>query len=191
MILNDKFISRLIEEKKLILPSNTESIQPSSYDLHLDDTILIPTNNGTVQKNKEEVYIQRSKNGYILPSGTMVLASTSEWVNIPDDIMGKVEGISSVGRLGLFVHAAGVIDPGFKGKITLELINCSGRPIDLTDFDRIAQIIFCETKGTADPYNGKYQNQEKVTGSRLYQENPEFFDLVQNGTIRVFKKDND
>ena len=186
MILNDKHIRRMIEEKNLIIPYREDAVQPSSYDLHLEDTILLTKGKGVVDKNEEQEYIELSRKGFVLPSGSMVLASTTEWVNIPDDIMGKVEGISSVGRLGLFIHAAGVIDPGFKGKITLELFNCSGRAIDLTNFDRIGQIVFFETKEKADPYDGKYQNQEKVTGSRLYQENTSDFEhLVQSGTLKL------
>lgn len=188
MILNDSNIKKLIVGKELITPYTLESIQPASYDLHLDNNLLVPISQGTVKRDQEEKYEKVSKEGFVLPSGVMVLATTTEWVNIPDDIYAKVEGISSVGRLGLIIHAAGVIDPGFRGNITLELMNVSGRPIDLSDFDRIAQIIFAEMKEPANqPYEGKYQDQQDVTGSRLYMEDSKdkFHELVRSGTLKL------
>lgn len=94
-----------------------------------------------------------------------------EELNLPDNIAAFVEGRSSWGRLGLFIHNAGWIDPGFLGTITLELFNANSVPIVLSPGERIAQIVFARMSRPAqNAYDGKYQGQKGVTESKYYKE---------------------
>lgn len=171
MLLNDTIIRRLANRESLITPFDEDSLQAGSYDLHLDDEIKIPRYPDIVNASQNVTYVDDTKKGFIMQPGQLILASTKEKVNIPEDITAKVEGISSVGRLGLIIQTAGVIDAGFRGHITLELFNASGSQIDLTDFDRIGQLLFYQMPDKAEkPYKGKYQDQDGVTGSRYNKE---------------------
>lgn len=155
----------------MISPFDENSLQAGSYDVHLDDDIKIPQYPNIVNACQEVTYTDASKENYLMQPGQIILASTVEEVNIPDDVTGIVKGISSVGRLGLIIETAGVLDAGFKGHITLELVNMSGSVIDLTEFDRIGQLLFFDMNDEAEkPYRGKYQNQKEVTGSRYHKE---------------------
>jgi dCTP deaminase len=104
-----------------------------------------------------------------LASGGFVIASTLETFSIPRDIVARVEGRSSLGRIGILVHlTAGFIDPGFKGQITLEILNVNPNPVKLIVGMRIAQLSFAQTKTPAQRgYQGKYQHQAGPTTSRL------------------------
>jgi dCTP deaminase len=106
---------------------------------------------------------------YELASGGFVIASTLETFSIPRDIVARVEGRSSLGRIGILVHlTAGFIDPGFKGQITLEILNVNPNPVKLIVGMRIAQLSFAQTKTPAQRgYQGKYQHQAGPTTSRL------------------------
>ena len=100
-----------------------------------------------------------------------MLASTEEYIRVPDDMAAYVEGRSSIGRLGLQIQNAGFIDAGFHGKITLELENQSQFPIELKVGTRICQIIYVKMSSTAEtPYRGKYNGQSNATPSRLHQD---------------------
>ena len=106
---------------------------------------------------------------YILLPGQFVLATTMEYVSLPDNLTAFVEGRSSLGRLGLFIQNAGWVDPGFEGEITLELFNANRCAIELKAGRRIGQLVFAEMDDTAlQPYMGKYQGQKGATGSRVY-----------------------
>ena len=106
---------------------------------------------------------------YILLPGQFVLATTMEYVSLPDNLTAFVEGRSSLGRLGLFIQNAGWVDPGFQGEITLELFNANRCAIELKAGRRVGQLVFAEMDDTAlKPYNGKYQGQKGATGSRVY-----------------------
>ena len=193
MVLNDADIRALIVSNQLIeypdkpydvCPEQYEqSIQPGSYDLTLgDDFKRIKTidcifpNKSYVELSDKVEYVEvpyygPSYDGVTIGAGEFMLGVTNEIVNIPDDLSAFLEGRSSVGRAGLFIHNAGWIDSGFKGQIVLELYNCSPNPIRLTKDVRIAQIVFTKMTGVAEnPYNGKYQNQKHTVGSRLYQD---------------------
>lgn len=134
-------------------------VQPASVDLQLN----------RVLKNIDgETFCLNEKNKYVFQPGEFILGSTVEYVTLPHDIVARVEGRSSVGRLGVMVHVtAGYIDPGFKGNITLELFNCSDKPFQLNFGDCLCQIVF-ETLSSPcmNPYNGKYQGDVGVACSR-------------------------
>ena len=105
---------------------------------------------------------------YVLQPGEFILGSTVEYVTIPHDLVARVEGRSSIGRLGVMVHVtAGYIDPGFKGNITLELFNCSDKPFQLNFGDCLCQIVF-ETLSCPclNGYDGKYQGDVGTVCSR-------------------------
>ncbi len=134
-------------------------VQPASVDLQLN----------RVLKNIDgETFCLNEKNKYVLQPGEFILGSTVEYVTIPHDIVARVEGRSSVGRLGVMVHVtAGYIDPGFKGNITLELFNCSDKPFQLCFGDYLCQIVF-ETLSSPclNGYDGKYQGDVGVACSK-------------------------
>ncbi|WP_299523352.1 dCTP deaminase [uncultured Methanobrevibacter sp.] len=133
-------------------------VQPASVDLRLG-VELKRINGETIQFNEE---------GYLLKPGEFILGSTIEYLTIPDDIVARVEGRSSIGRLGVMVHiTAGYIDPGFEGNITLELFNCSDKPFKLCYGDCLCQIVFETLSSPCEcPYNGKYQGDTGVVCSR-------------------------
>ena len=134
-------------------------VQPASVDLRLDKVL----------KNMAgETFCLDEKSMYVLQPGEFILGSTVEYVNIPHDLVARVEGRSSIGRLGVMVHVtAGYIDPGFNGNITLELFNCSDKPFQLNFGDCLCQIVF-ETLSCPcrHPYDGKYQGDEGVVCSK-------------------------
>ena len=134
-------------------------IQPASVDLQLDK--VLKTIDG-------ETFTLDEKSMYVLQPGEFILGSTIEYVNIPHDLVARVEGRSSIGRLGVMVHVtAGYIDPGFKGNITLELFNCSDKPFQWNFGDCLCQIVF-ETLSSPckQPYDGKYYGDKGVVCSR-------------------------
>lgn len=134
-------------------------IQPASVDLRLDKVL----------KNIDgETFYLDEKSMYVLQPGEFILGSTIEYVHIPHDLVARVEGRSSIGRLGVMVHVtAGYIDPGFRGNITLELFNCSDKPFQLNFGDCLCQIVF-ETLSSPckQPYDGKYYGDKGVVCSR-------------------------
>lgn len=164
-ILSDKDIKRYINEGKLVIDSYDElSIQPSSVDLHLAFML---------QNLNEELFDLRGGSTYVLQPQEFILGSTVEWIEIPDDLVGVVEGRSSVGRLGVAVHiTAGYIDPGFHGNITLEIYNVSDKPFVLKRDMTICQIVFhtlsseCENPYGSPVLNSKYQNSKGTILSR-------------------------
>ncbi len=104
----------------------------------------------------------------LLP-GQFVLATTMEYIGLPDNLTAFVEGRSSLGRMGLFIQNAGWVDPGFQGEITLELFNANRCAIELKAGRRVGQLVFAELDQTAqNPYRGKYQGQKGATGSRVF-----------------------
>lgn len=144
MILQDTEILKLGE--KIIYPFDPTRVQPASYDLTLYDEFLYPFPTGDFGKSKLGIYVLAPKE--------CVLASTAEFVTCPRDLAARVEGKSSLGRLFLAVHVtAGWIDPGFSGRVTLELVNHSPWPITITAGMKIAQVNFMRLeKPCAKPY---------------------------------------
>jgi dCTP deaminase len=185
MILSDAdIVSRLEEGDLVVEPLDDPSlqIQPASVDLRLGREFLefqrtnIPCIHPGSEREVEE-YVTESvvEEGeeFILHPGDFVLGTTKERVEIPNDLLAHVEGRSSLGRLAIVVHAtAGVVDPGYRGQITLELSNLGTAPVALTPEMRISQLIFTEMKSAAErPYGAergsKYQDQAGPQASRI------------------------
>ena len=175
MILNQQQIQK---NRKIRIhpPPTQQQQQPCSIDLTLDDEYLQPVIDEKVdpQKNSPNYeYITGEK--IIIPPHHFILGSTIETVEIPKNIVARVEGRSSIGRLGLTVHVtAGFIDPGFRGNITLEIANLSNNSIVLHKGMRICQIVFEEIQEPEKVYGecgNKYQSQIGVTGSMIHYDN--------------------
>lgn len=172
MILSDKTLTKMLEEKALIVePIEKEQIQPASIDIRLGNTFSIveDTSTGIINLEDEIKYKTITSDSYILLPNQFVLATTMEYFDLPDDLTAFVEGRSSLGRMGLFIQNAGWVDPGFKGEITLELYNANRCAIELKAGRRVGQLVFAKMDQTAlNPYNGKYQGQRGATGSRVF-----------------------
>lgn len=151
-------------------------IQPASIDITLGSSFLRPINASIISMNKRNRpeynrIVPDEKGCVYIPPHTFMLATTNEYIKLPNNITAFVEGRSSVGRMGLFVQNAGWVDPGFEGQITLELFNATDSIIELECNRRIAQLVFVETTGECNnPYNGKYQGQVGATESRIYKD---------------------
>ena len=192
MVLSDKTIREQIAAGRLVIdPLFPDCLQPASVDLHLDDRFRVfrvwrsPTQSGKgfldvrepVPEGATELIQMAEDEPFIIQVGEFVLASTLETVAIPDDIVARVDGKSSLGRMGLLIHAtAGYVDPGFRGKLTLELSNVGTVPIGVYYKMKICQISFIRmTTPVERPYGSaalgsKYQDQTEPTASRAYQE---------------------
>jgi dCTP deaminase len=174
MILSDRTLKSMIETRDLVVePLTAESIQPASIDCRLGNHFLIVENfnMSTIDMDREVLYREFEGNVITLPPHTFLLATTMEYVKLPNDLTAFVEGRSSIGRLGLFIQNAGWVDPGFEGTITLELYNANSLPITLRAGRRICQLVFCKMDQTADnPYRGKYQGQKRSVGSRVHKD---------------------
>ena len=172
MILSDGAIRNRVAAGTLaISPLEEEQIQPASVDIRLGNTFSVveDSSNGIITMEKEIRYKTIQAETYLLLPGQLVLATTMEYIALPDDLTAFVEGRSSLGRMGLFIQNAGWVDPGFEGEITLELFNANRCAIELRAGRRIGQLVFSEMDGPAhNPYRGKYQGQRGATGSRVY-----------------------
>lgn len=172
MILSDKTIAKMLEEKTLsIEPLEEGQIQPASVDIRLGDTFSIveDSSTGIINLEDEINYKTIKTDTYILLPNQFVLATTMEFFDLPNNLTAFVEGRSSLGRMGLFIQNAGWVDPGFKGEITLELYNANRCAIELKAGRRVGQLVFAQMDDTAlNPYRGKYQGQKGATGSRVF-----------------------
>ncbi len=181
MILSDRDIKKAIEEKKVIIdPFEVSCVQPSSYDLHLQNKVLVFDNYAASVidvREKQDVsrLVKIGDEGFVIHPGEFILGSTTENFRIPNDLAGKLEGKSSLGRLGLIVHAtAGFVDPGFEGQLTFEITNISRLPIRLYGNMKIAQICFLKMSSEVEnPYGSsklksKYKGQQGPTASMGY-----------------------
>ena len=185
MILSDADILRRLEAGDLVVEPLDDpdiQIQPASVDLRLGREFLEfqRTNISCIHPNSEEEvseYVEETVveegDEFILHPGDFVLGTTYETVTIPDDLIAHVQGRSSLGRLAVVIHAtAGVVDPGYRGQITLELSNLGTAPVALTPGMRISQLILTELKTPADrPYGAergsKYQDQSGPQASKI------------------------
>ena len=151
-VLSDRDIRAALESGAVrIDPYDPEDLQPSSVDLHLDRRFRVFRNNRypyidvrAVQPDLTELLAIEDDEPFILHPGEFVLGQTLEWVELPDDLVARLEGKSSLGRLGLLIHStAGYVDPGWKGNLTLELSNVANLPIALysRDADRPDQLL--------------------------------------------------
>jgi dCTP deaminase len=184
MILSDRTIREQLAAGRIgIDPLDESCIQPSSVDLRLDRLFRVFLNHTMsvidVRKDlsdlTQEVEIAEG-DAFILHPGEFVLGSTYERISLPDDIVARIEGKSSLGRLGLLIHStAGFIDAGFSGHITLELSNVANLPITLYPGMKIGQVSFLQMTTPADvPYGSakvgsKYQGQRGPTPSRYWE----------------------
>ena len=184
MILSDRTIREELAAGRIELePSDDSLIQPASVDVRLDRYFRVFLNHTMpvidVKKNLEEltrlVEIDDER-AFVLHPGEFVLGSTLERVALPDDLVARIEGKSSLGRLGLLIHStAGFIDAGWDGHITLELSNVANLPITLYPGMKIGQISFLRMTTPADvPYGqgalkSKYQGQRGPTPSRYWE----------------------
>lgn len=171
MILSDRTIRSLLDGGALrIDPLEDGALQPASVDCTLgDEYLVVDENNMDVISMREAISYRRLASGEItLPPHSFLLATTREWVALPEDLTAFVEGRSSIGRMGLFIQNAGWVDPGFRGRVTLELYNANSLPIKLEAGRRVCQLVFCRMDAPASaPYRGKYQDQDTTTGSRI------------------------
>ena len=172
MILSDKTIMKMLKEGTLEISPLTESqIQTASVDVRLGDTFSVveDTSMGIINLEKEIKYKTIQTDTYLLLPGQFVLATTMEYIALPNNLTAFVEGRSSLGRMGLFIQNAGWVDPGFRGEITLELYNANRCAIELKSGRRVGQLVFAMMDEEAlNPYNGKYQGQTGATGSRVF-----------------------
>ncbi len=178
MILSDKTIKSMIASGDLVCePIDDKAIQPASIDCRLGDHFLVLEDNqmDIITLDGDIKYREIDSDTITIPPHSFLLATTQEYIKIPDNLTAFVEGRSSIGRIGLFIQNAGWVDPGFEGRITLELYNASSLPIKLQAGKRICQLVFCQMDEKADnPYRGKYQGQSRTVGSRVSQDKDRF-----------------
>ena len=184
-VLSDRDIrAELAGGRVRIDPYDEGDLQPSSVDLHLDRSFRVFRNNRypyidvrALQPDLTELLRVADDEPFILHPGEFVLGQTLEWVELPDDLVARLEGQSSLGRLGLLIHStAGYVDPGWKGNLTLELSNVANLPIALYFGMRIGQISFFRMSSPVErPYGSKglgskYQGQSEPTASAFHED---------------------
>ena len=184
MILSDRTISDELEAGRIVIePLGEGCIQPSSVDLHVDRYFRVFRNHTMgmidVKQDLEDLteLVEVAEDGvFMLHPGEFVLGSTLERVALPDDLVARLEGKSSLGRLGLLIHStAGFVDAGWDGHLTLELSNVANLPITLYPGMKIGQISFLQMTTAADqPYGtgalgSKYKGQRGPTPSRYFE----------------------
>lgn len=174
MLLSYETLEAHLKSQKITIdPLGPNALQPASIDLRLGSHFLSLDDSCTefLSLDKDIQYKEYNQSEIILPPKSFLLATTLEYIKIPADITAFVEGRSSIGRMGLFIQNAGLIDAGFEGQITLELFNSNSVPIKLQANRRICQLVFFNMdQKTNFPYKGKYQNQTLATGSKVYQD---------------------
>ncbi|MFD8071897.1 dCTP deaminase [Streptomyces sp. NPDC059718] len=183
MLLSDKDIRTEIDNGRVgIDPYDPSMVQPSSIDVRLDRFFRVFENHryphidpAVEQPDLTRLVEPEGDDAFILHPGEFVLASTYEVISLPDDIASRLEGKSSLGRLGLLTHStAGFIDPGFSGHVTLELSNVATLPIKLWPGMKIGQLCLFRLTSSAefpygsDKYGSRYQGQRGPTPSRSY-----------------------
>jgi dCTP deaminase len=183
MILSDASIRIALEKGRIeIDPLGDDAVQPSSVDLRVDRFFRVFRNYSEPhidpkrpQEQLTELIEIEYGAAFVLHPGEFVLGSTLERVRLPDDLVARLEGKSSLGRLGLLIHStAGFVDAGWDGYLTLELSNVANLPIAIYPGMKIGQISFLEMTTAAEhPYGSrenrsKYQGQRGPTASRYY-----------------------
>ena len=183
MLLSDRDIAAEIDAGRVkVEPFEPKMIQPSSVDVRLDRFFRVFENHkySVIDPSIEQSELTREVavtggEHFILHPGEFVLASTYEVITLPDDIAGRLEGKSSLGRLGLLTHStAGFIDPGFSGHITLELSNVANLPVKLFPGMKIGQLCLIRLSSPAEHpygsalYGSRYQGQRGPTASKSF-----------------------
>jgi len=186
MVLSDRSIKEELSRGRIIInPFDEGCLQPASVDVRLDRRLLVfctrrcPSHidvRQNLESLNEVVEIEDDKPFFLQPS-EFVLVSTLEDIGLPDDLVARLEGKSSLGRIGLLVHStAGYVDPGWRGHLTLELSNVAKLPVTLYYGMKIAQISFLRLTTPVDrPYGteglgSKYQGQTEPTASRFHRD---------------------
>lgn len=184
MLLSDRDIKTELESGRIGLdPCEIEMVQPASVDVRIDRLFRLFDNHryAHIDPSAEQSELTRlvevdPDEPFVLHPGEFVLGSTYEQVTLPDDVAARLEGKSSLGRLGLLTHStAGFIDPGFSGHVTLELSNMATLPIKLWPGSKIGQLCFFKLSSTTEhPYGtgknqNRYQGQRGPTASRSHQ----------------------
>lgn len=183
MLLSDRDIRAEVQAGRVrVEPYEEAMVQPSSIDVRLDRFFRVFENHkySVIDPSVEQSELTREvevgpKEFFILHPGEFVLASTYEVISLPDDLAGRLEGKSSLGRLGLLTHStAGFIDPGFSGHITLELSNVANLPVKLFPGMKIGQLCLIKLSSPAEHpygsalYGSRYQGQRGPTASRSW-----------------------
>ncbi len=183
MLLSDRDIVAEVNAGRVVLdPYEPAMVQPSSIDVRLDRFFRVFENHryphidpAADQPDLTREVVPDGEEPFILHPGEFVLGSTYEVVTLPDDVAARLEGKSSLGRLGLLTHStAGFIDPGFSGHVTLELANVANLPIKLWPGMKIGQLCFFRLSSAAqhpygsEKYGSRYQGQRGPTPSRSY-----------------------
>ena len=185
MVLSDRTIKQMLDQGRIVVdPLGVNCIQPASIDVHLDRQLLVFRNSRRPyidvredMNDLTELLTIDDDRPFMLHPGEFVLGSTLEHIELPDDLVARLEGKSSLGRVGLLIHStAGYVDPGWKGHLTLELSNVANLPITLYRGMKIGQISYAQLSSAADrPYGtpglgSKYQGQLQPTASRVYED---------------------
>ena len=195
-ILSDKTIKEYLEEGKIVIDplKDEQQIQPSSVDMRLGDEFKVfkvirkpyidPKDEEDIAEYMESSTVPEGE-AFIIHPYEFALATTQEYVKVPDDLVARVEGRSSMGRLGVTMHVtAGYVDPGFEGRITLEISNIGAMPVALYPGQRVCQLVFETMTTPAElPYghpkrNSKYMKQLKPESSRVKLD----YELKNNGS---------
>lgn len=195
-ILSDKTIKEYLEEGKIVIDplKDEQQIQPSSVDMRLGDKFKVfkvirkpyidPKDEEDIAEYMESSTVPEGE-AFIIHPNEFALATTQEYVKVPDDLVARVEGRSSMGRLGVTMHVtAGYVDPGFEGRITLEISNIGAMPVALYPGQRVCQLVFETMTTPAElPYghpkrNSKYMKQLKPESSRVKLD----YELKNNGS---------
>ena len=195
-ILSDKTIKEYLEEGKIVIDSlkDEQQIQPSSVDMRLGDEFKVfkvirkpyidPKDEEDIAEYMESSTVPEGE-AFIIHPNEFALATTQEYVKVPDDLVARVEGRSSMGRLGVTMHVtAGYVDPGFEGRITLEISNIGAMPVALYPGQRVCQLVFETMTTPAElPYghpkrNSKYMKQLKPESSIVKLD----YELKNNGS---------
>jgi dCTP deaminase len=184
VLLSDRDIRIELDKGRVVVePYDDSMLQPSSIDFRLDKYFRVFENHryphidpAADQSDLTRMVESEGEEPFILHPGEFVLGSTLEVVTLPDDLAARVEGKSSLGRLGLLTHAtAGFVDPGFSGHVTLELANVATLPIKLYPGMKIGQLCFFRLSSPAEhpygseKYGSRYQGQRGPTPSRSFQ----------------------
>ena len=195
-ILSDKTIKEYLEEGKIVIDplKDEQQIQPSSVDMRLGDEFKVfkvirkpyidPKDEEDIAEYMESSTVPEGE-AFIIHPNEFALATTQEYDKVPDDLVARVEGRSSMGRLGVTMHVtAGYVDPGFEGRITLEISNIGAMPVALYPGQRVCQLVFETMTTPAElPYghpkrNSKYMKQLKPESSRVKLD----YELKNNGS---------
>lgn len=182
MVLSDKDIRKYIAQKKIVVkPLKDEHIRPAAIDLTLHQNFRVFRNNShthiDVKKEFDVTELVKAKEdgSIIIHPREFILGSTQEVITLSPDLIGLLEGRSSLGRIGLIVHAtASFVQPGFSGYLTFEMSNISNLPIKIYAGMRVAQLAFLQMSSPVEidysKLSNKYQDQEPPTASKIWKD---------------------